>query len=212
MSSDTDAYVLLDLDGTLVDSVFHHVIAWDTALRDRGYEVPLWRIHAGIGMGSARLLPWLLGRHVHDAEELSDDHERRFLELANTLRPTPGALQLVEDLEVREVPYRVATSARQAVRDALLAALGRKDLPGLDADDVDEPKPAPDLLLAACDELGADPPSVTLVGDSPWDAEAARRIGMRTLAVRCGGFGDDRLLHAGADDVVDAPRDLVGRL
>jgi beta-phosphoglucomutase-like phosphatase (HAD superfamily) len=204
--------VLLDLDGTLVDSVFHHVLAWDAALRDGGHEVPLWRIHEAIGMGSTRLLPWLLGRHVDEADALSDAHEERFLDMAPTLRATPGAVLLVEDLEVREVPFVIATSARERVRDALLAALGRRDLPGLDADDVDEPKPAPDLLLAACERLDVDPQDAVIVGDSPWDAEAARRVGMRCIAVRCGGFGDDRLLHAGADDVVDSPRALVGRL
>lgn len=213
MSADAyTAAVLLDLDGTLVDSVYLHVQTWQQALRDRGHDVPTWRIHAGIGMGSDRLLPWLLGRTPDDADALSDAHHRLFLERAGELRPTRGARELVEDLEHRQVPFTIATSAKPPVRKALLAALGREDLDSTDAGDVDSPKPAPDLLLAACRDLGVDPEHATLIGDSPWDAEAAIKVGVRCLAVRTGGFGDDRLLNAGADDVVDEPLALVGRL
>jgi HAD superfamily hydrolase (TIGR01509 family) len=204
--------VLLDLDGTLVDSVFVHVVAWSRALQGGGYDVPMWRIHAAIGMGSDRLVPWLLGEHVDGAGELSDEHKRRFLDQAETLRPTRGALALLDDLERREVPFLIATSAGSEEREALLGALGRTDLPTADSDDVESSKPAADLLLSACDELGAEPGMATLVGDSPWDAEAARRVGMRAVAVRCGGFGDDRLRAGGAFEIVDDPRELIGRL
>jgi HAD superfamily hydrolase (TIGR01509 family) len=203
---------LLDLDGTLVDSVFHHVLAWDGALHAGGHDVPLWRIHEGIGMGSKRLVPWLLGDHVPKAQELSDDHERRFLEHADDLRPTVGARELVRDLQIRKVPFVVATSATTQVRDALLAALDCGDLETTDADDVDSPKPAPDLLLQACAALEVRPMNAVLVGDSPWDAYAAQRVGVRTLAVRCGGFSEATLRDAGAFDVVDDPRGLIGRL
>lgn len=209
---DYTAAVLLDLDGTLVDSVYLHVDTWHRALRDAGFDVPAWRVHAGIGMGSDRLVPWLLGRHTEQQSALSDRHHELFLERAGELRPTAGARELVEDLERREVPFTIATSAKPPVRKALLAALGREDLDSTDAGDVDSPKPAPDLLLAACAQLGVAPDRATLIGDSPWDAEAARKVGMRALAVRTGGFGDQVLLAAGADDVVDEPRALVGRL
>ena len=204
--------ILLDLDGTLVDSVFHHVIAWAEALRARGYELPLWRIHDGIGMGSQRLLPWLLGGHVPDASELSDDHKRRFLARAGDLRPTRGARKLVEDLHVRKVPFVVATSANREEHDALTAALGCGELPATDADDVEAPKPAPDLLLAACEAIGVEPGRALLVGDSPWDAYAAGRVGIRMIGVRTGGFSEAALRRAGALDVVDDPSGLIGRL
>ncbi len=204
--------VLLDLDGTLVDSVFLHVVAWDAALRAAGHRVPMWRIHEGIGMGSKRLVPWLLGGHVDGTSELSDDHERRFLEHADELQTTPGAKALIDDLERRDIPFLVATSATAQLREALVEALGMPDLTTADADDVSSPKPAPDLLLAASATLGLDPAHATLVGDSPWDGEAAAAIGMRFIAVRTGGFGDDRLLDGGASSVVDDPRALVGRL
>jgi len=204
--------VLLDLDGTLVDSVFHHVLAWDGALSAYGAAVPLWRVHEAIGMGGERLVPHLLGRVVDDVDELKDDHEERFLALADGLRATDGARDLLDDLAARGVPHVVATSATGKVAEVLLQALGRSDLPTVDADAVGSAKPAPDLLLAACESGGWEPTQATLVGDSPWDAEAASRIGMRAVAVRTGGFGDGRLLDAGARAVVDDPRALVGRL
>ena len=207
-----DDAVLLDLDGTLIDSVFHHVIAWDASLRRHGYEVPQWRIHAGLGMGSKRLVPWLLGGHVEDAEAVIAAHGELFSRRVADLAPTPGACALLEDLDRRGVPHLIATSARADMRRRLLEKLGRSDLPALDAEAIEHSKPAPDLLLEGCRQLGVDPQRATMVGDAPWDAEAARRIGMRCLAVRCGGFGDGALLAAGATAVVDDPRALIGRL
>lgn len=204
--------VLLDLDGTLVDSVYLHVVTWSRALREHGFDVPMWRVHAGIGMGSDRLVPWLLGRHVDEADAVAAAHTRRFLDHADELRPTDGALALVDDLERRGVPFTVATSAGEEERTALLEALGRTDLPTTDSGDVPSSKPAPHLLRESSAEVGEDPARATLVGDSPWDAEAGSRLGVRTIAVRTGGFDDARLLRAGAAAVVDAPRDLVGRL
>lgn len=204
--------VLLDLDGTLVDSVYLHVVAWHDALRAAGHVIPMTRIHAGIGLGSDRLVPWLVGDHLDDASDIADDHKARFLTRAEDLTATPGARELLEDLETREVPFIVATSAGTEERDAMLAAIGREDLPIMDADDVPSSKPAPDLLIAACDELDTDPELITMVGDAPWDALAASRIGVHAVAVRCGGFSDETLAHAGADRIVDAPRDLIGTL
>lgn len=206
------AGILLDLDGTLVDSVYQHVVAWHEAFTEAGYDVPQWRIHAGIGMGSDRIVPWLLGRHVDDADELAAGHKRRFLERTDTLRRTDGARELLEDLERREVPFVISTSAGADEREALLAVLGREDLPFTDASGVDSSKPAPDLLLASCTEAGIDPARAIMVGDAPWDALAAGRAGIQAIAVRCGGFGDDALLGAGARRVVDAPRQLIGQL
>jgi HAD superfamily hydrolase (TIGR01509 family) len=208
----TEPAVLLDLDGTLVDSVYQHVLAWDEALAAHGLHVPLWRIHAGIGMGGDRIVPWLLGQQTDQLDELKDAHSERFEARAASLRATDGALDLLDDLEARGVDFSIATSAGSSTRDILLTALGRKDLPFVDADGVDSPKPAPDLLLAACEELGREPSAVTLVGDSPWDAEAARRVGIRAIGVRTGGFPPEELLRAGAIEVVPSPRDLIGRL
>jgi len=169
-------------------------------------------IHAGIGMGSDRLLPWLLGGHVEGTQDISDDHKRRFLEHADSLLPTSGAAELIDDLERREVPFLISTSAGTDEREALLSALGRDDLPITGADDVASSKPAPALLVAARAQLEGDLSSVIMVGDAPWDALAASRAQMGAIAVRCGGFGDGALREAGATRIVDAPRDLIGTL
>lgn len=203
---------LLDLDGTLVDSVYSHVTAWSTTLRSHGYDVPAYRIHAGIGMGGDRLLSWLIGHEPDDADELRDEHTERFLDIVTMLGTTPGANALIEDLERRGAPFVIATSASPDEREALLEVLGRPDLKATDNEEGMVSKPAPDLLLAACESVDADPAEATFVGDSPWDAEAARRIGMRAIGVRCGGFSDAALRTGGAFDVVDSPRELVGRL
>lgn len=212
MASQAQLAVLLDLDGTLVDSAYLHVLAWDAAFVAAGYEVAHWRIHDALGIGGDRLVPRLLGRHVPEAGDISDDHKRRFLDSADRLRATDGALELIDDLERRGVPFALATSATGTEGEALLGALGRDDLPAAGADSVDAPKPAPDVLLAACEQLAVPPERAVLIGDSPWDAEAAVRVGARMIGVRCGGFGDDRLHGFGAVDVVDGPRDLIGRL
>jgi HAD superfamily hydrolase (TIGR01549 family) len=170
------------------------------------------RIHAAIGLGSDRLVPSLVGRHLDDAGEIADDHVARFLERTDELVATPGARELLDDLEQREVPFVIATSAGSQEREALLGALGREDVPITDADAVASSKPAPDLLVSACGELDVDPGLVTMVGDAPWDGLAASRIGMHAVAVRCGGFSDEVLYDHGADRVVDAPRDLIGTL
>ncbi len=204
--------MLLDLDGTLVDSVYQHVVAWFEAFREAGYDVPQARIHAGIGMGGDRLVPWLLGGHVDDAGALSDDHKRRFLDRAAGLRATTGARELLADLETRQVPYAVATSAGSDEREALLAALGRDDLPLMDSEDVASSKPAPDLLLAACRDQGFEVARTVMVGDAPWDSLAATAAGCPSVAVRCGGFGDEVLSGAGATRIVDDPEALIGQL
>ncbi|MTV24948.1 HAD family hydrolase [Nitriliruptoraceae bacterium ZYF776] len=204
--------ILLDLDGTLVDSVYHHVVAWQDALRAAGHDVPAWRIHAGIGMGSDRLLPWLLGGHVDGADAIADDHRQRFLDRAEDLRVTDGARELLEDLGTREVPFVIATSAGEEERAALLEILGVEDVPLAGAGGGNDSKPAPDILVAACGQLGVTPDTAILVGDAPWDARAARRAGAGAIAVRCGGFGDDVLREAGATSIADDPRALIGQL
>lgn len=208
----TTTAVLLDLDGTLVDSDYVHIVAWHEVPRAVGHEVAMAWIHVGIGMGSDRLVPWLVGGHLDDADAISADHKRRFLDRADGLLPTTGARQLVDDLETRKVPFIVSTSAGTEEREALLDALGRTDLPITGADDVKSSKPAPDLLIAALTELDVEADHVIMVGDAPWDALAASRAGMDAVAVRCGGFGGGMLREAGASRIVDAPRDLIGTL
>ncbi|CAN5921143.1 HAD family hydrolase [soil metagenome] len=204
--------VVLDLDGTLVDSVYHHVLAWDRALSAHGHHVPLSQIHSGIGIGGSRLVTWLLGGPPDDLDAISDEHERLFLEQRERLRPTSGAVALLEDLQRRQVPIVIATSAQSSVRSALMDTLGTPDIPTTDADAVEDSKPAANLLLAACDQLDVEPHHAVLVGDSPWDVAAARRVGMQMISVRTGGFGDAALAARGPTVVVDAPANLIATL
>lgn len=210
--------VVLDLDGTLVDTVFHHVLAWDAILREHGLEVALWRVQRAIGLPGPQLVSLVLGRSPLDlgglVSALVDGHERIFLARTepSALHPTEGATALLADLEGRGVPYVIATSATGAMAELLLDALGRPELALHTADDTEATKPAPEPLLAACASMEVDPARATMVGDAPYDAESARRAGARAIGVRCGGFGDAVLREAGAWTVVDAPRDLLGRL
>lgn len=204
--------VVLDLDGTLVDSVYHHVVAWDRALNAHGYDVALRRIHLGIGLGSARLLPWLVGHTPDDVEAIAQEHTRLFIEQQDRLRPTPGAAGLLADLDTRGVAVVIATSGGSEERKALLTALGDPQIPTIDSDEVDDSKPAADLLLAACEQLDVEPRHAILVGDSPWDVAAAARIGMGMISVRTGGHGDAALAGRGPTAIVDNPGELIGTL
>jgi HAD superfamily hydrolase (TIGR01509 family) len=204
--------VVLDLDGTLVDSVYHHVLAWDRALTAHGYDVPLRRIHLGIGLGSSRLVPWLVGHTPDDLEAMTEEHTRLFVEHQDRLRPTPGATGLLADLDTRGVPVVIATSGGSEERKALLATLGDPRIPTTDSDDVDDSKPAADLLLASCEQLDVEPRHAVLVGDSPWDVAAAARIGMGMISVRTGGHGDTALTGRGPTAIVDNPGELIGTL
>lgn len=204
--------VVLDLDGTLVDSVYHHVLAWDRALTSHGHEVPLRRIHAGIGLGSSLLVTWLLGHEPDDLDAISDEHTRLFVEEGDRLRPTAGAHGLLADLERRGVPTVIATSAGSVEREVLLDALGSPKVPTTDADAVGASKPAPDLLLAACEQIEIDPREAVMIGDSPWDVAAAARVGMSAIGVRTGGFSDAALRARGPVAIVDSPAELIATL
>lgn len=207
--------VILDLDGTLVDSVYLHVVCWQEALHAAGHDVPAVRLHAAIGLGSDRLVRQVLGRMVsaEASEELSADHRARFLARAGDLLATPGAVDLLDDLAEREVPFVVATSAGEEERTALLEILGNPEVTVHDADSVESSKPSAEPLLDAVESLGVAPtPRVVMVGDAPWDGHAAAAAGVSFVAVRCGGFPDRVLWSAGASRVHDAPADLVGTL
>ena len=210
----TTGGVLLDLDGTLVDSVFLHVTCWAWAFARFDLHPPMWRIHHGIGMPGDRLVPWVLGTPTDLTGQLKETHEQRFLDQADDLQPTRGARELLRDLRGRDVPFCVVTSASDAMLERLLQGLGepQESLPILTGDDTEAVKPAPGPLLAAAQRLDVAPSLCTMVGDSPWDAEAALRAGMRALCVRTGGFGVEELRLAGSQAVVDDTAELVGRL
>lgn len=202
--------VLFDIDGTLVDSVYQHARIWHDVLADHGYEVPHWKVHRAIGLPSERLMSWLLGKVPSDSEAMIAEHDAAFKESAPRLRPTPGALALLEELERGEIPFCAVTSAGDETRQILFGALGR-ELP-YSGDKGHSPKPNPSPLLAAANRIDIEPSGLVMIGDAIWDGEAARRAGMHFIGLRCGGTSDALLEQAGAIWVEDAPRDLMGRL
>jgi HAD superfamily hydrolase (TIGR01509 family) len=205
---------VLDVDGTLVDSNYQHAMAWYRALRSLGETYPIWRIHRLIGMGGDKLLTELAGEEV-EARIGDEARERQGKEvdaLLDEIAPLPGARNLLIALKERGHRVVLASSGQQKHVDFALDLLDARDLADewTSSADADATKPAPDLLQSALAKLGEpeDAPSV-MVGDSPFDVSAAKKVGMPTIVVRSGGFGDDELLEAGAVAIFDTPGDLA---
>jgi HAD superfamily hydrolase (TIGR01549 family) len=196
--------MIFDLDGTLVDTVYAHVFAWQQALSELDMAIDGWKIHRRIGMSGglfARAVARELGRQLTDTETatLEKRHGELFRQLLTTRRPLPGAVELLEQLHRQHVPYGIATSGRRPEIDASLDALGvGDDVPVVGRGDVRRAKPEPDLFLTCAERLAADPIDCYVVGDAVWDMLAARRARMLSVGVLTGGYGDDELTKAGA--------------
>jgi len=196
--------LIFDLDGTLVDTVYAHVFAWQKALDEAGMPIDGWRIHRRVGM-SGGLFTRAVAREVgHDltpaqAEELQRRHGELFRQLLPDRRPLPGAVALLRRLREAGVPHGIATSGRRPEIDGSLAALR---VPSgtvvVERGDVSRAKPAPDLFLACQQRLGVAVQDCYVVGDAVWDLLAARRAAMLSVGVLSGGYGEDELIRAGA--------------
>lgn len=203
--------VLFDVDGTLVDSTYLHVVAWWQAFRDAGEPVPMRDVHRRIGMGAPRLVKETLGR---DDEDAVDGHTRRFAPFLDEVRALPGAVDLLRHCAASGLTVVLATSAGTEEVESQRAALA-------DATDVltavtssadaEESKPDPDILEVALERGGATPQRCVFVGDTVWDIEAAARLGIACVGVLTGGVGEDELRAAGAVEVYDGPRHLLER-
>jgi phosphoglycolate phosphatase-like HAD superfamily hydrolase len=207
--------VLLDVDGTLIDSNDAHARAWVDALRVHGYVVSFEQVRPLIGMGGDKLLPELTGLDPHsgDAERIGATRSELFLERElPTLRATRGARALLEHLLARGFELTVATSAKAQEVRALLEQAGVSDLIDLasSADDADRSKPDPDIVRAALRLSGSQAAHSVLLGDTPYDIEAATRSRVPTIALRCGGWWEDEALR-GAAAIYDDPADLLAR-
>lgn len=209
---------LFDLDGTLVDSVYQHVLAWRQALEEAGIELAVWRIHRKIGMSGGLFANALLretGRPVttEQAERLQRLHTRAYADLAAQVRPLPGSRSLLATLTSLGVKWAIATSGRRENAEPTLGALGvPPDVPVITRDQVARAKPDPDLFLAAASRLGVDITTSVVVGDSVWDLLAARRARALGVGVLSGGYGVDELQTAGAYRVYEDPADLLRHL
>jgi HAD superfamily hydrolase (TIGR01509 family) len=210
--------LLFDLDGTLVDSVYQHVLAWREALEKTGMQLAVWRIHRRIGMSGGLLINALLretGHEVTDEEaaHLQRIHEEAFARQAAQVRPLPGARQLLDYLTAADIPFAIATSGRVESARPSLQALGvGPEIPIITRDQVRHAKPDPDLFLAAAARLNVDIRDSIVVGDSVWDLLAARRAWALGVGLLSGGYGQDELEQAGAYRVYQDPADLLKHL
>jgi HAD superfamily hydrolase (TIGR01509 family) len=209
---------LFDLDGTLVDSVYQHVLAWGEAMAAVGIELAVWRIHRRIGMSGGLMANAILREtgHAVSAEEagrLVRLHEEAYSRLAEDVRPLPGARNLLEYLTRAEVPWAIATSGRMKTAGPRLERLGiGPDVPVITRDQVEHAKPDPDLFLMAAEKLGVPIEDSVVVGDSVWDLLAARRARALGVGLLSGGYGEDELVRAGAYRVYQDPADLLRHL
>ncbi len=209
---------LFDLDGTLVDSVYQHVLAWREALEEAGIELSVWRIHRRIGMSGGLFVNALLretGRPISadEARRLQERHARAYAQQASQIRPLPGARDLLRHLTERLVPWAIATSGRRESARPTLEALGvPSEVPIITRDLVPHAKPDPDLFVAAAERLGVDVADSVVVGDSVWDLLAARRARALGVGLLSGGYGQDELQSAGAYRVYEDPADLLRHL
>jgi HAD superfamily hydrolase (TIGR01509 family) len=214
--SSSDVSFLFDLDGTLVDSVYQHVLAWEEALHSAGIELSVWRIHRKIGMSGGLFTEMLLreiSMQITPAllDGLQRQHAEAYARLVRWVRPLPGAKDLLRYLTQSRIPWTIATSGRMASAKYNLDILevDPAQVPVVTRDDVRHAKPDPDLFVAAAARLGVDIQSAVIVGDSIWDMLAARRARGLGVGLLSGGYGQDELERSGAIRVYEDPADLL---
>jgi len=216
MAKPTIQGVLLDVDGTLVQSNDAHTHAWVEAYAAFGYTVAFAQVRRLIGMGGDRLMPTVTPDLQADegvGKQIADRRKTIFLEqYAPSLQPTPGARELVEALQQRGLRTVISSSAKRDELDTLLRAAHVDDLlhEATTQDDVEQSKPAPDAVQVAVKKISLPPDACVMLGDTPYDVESAQRAGVVAIAVRCGGWDDAAL--AGAHAIYDDPADLLAHL
>lgn len=207
---------LFDLDGTLVDSVYQHVLAWHEALAAEGIELSIWRIHRKIGMSGGLFTNMLLretGLSIDPQriERLRALHAEAYRKHSAEIQPLPGARELLAYLTDAGLPWAIGTSGRMETAGPVLRNLGvdPAKVPVITRDMVKHAKPDPDLFLAASDALGLPIANACIIGDSVWDMLAARRAGGLGVGLLSGGYGEDELVRASAYRVYEDPADLL---
>jgi phosphoglycolate phosphatase-like HAD superfamily hydrolase len=207
---------ILDIDGTLVDTNYHHVYTWSQALRQHGFVVPLWRIHRTVGQGGDQLVKSLIGEQADG--EVGDDVRAAegvlFFQIIFGVQPFDGATELIDVLKERGRTVVLASSAKSTELEHYLDLLDARER--VDAwtmkEDVKETKPAPDLVGAALEKAGVEAADAVMVGDTPWDVKAAEPLGVPVVAVLTGGFSEQELREAGAVAVFESIPELLERI
>jgi HAD superfamily hydrolase (TIGR01549 family) len=201
---------LLDVDGTLVDTNYHHAIAWFRAMRQNGVVVPVWRIHRHIGMGGDQLVAAVAGDEVESesGNAIRDAEKALYMAMIEEVEPLDGARELISDLRDRVDSVVLASSAKQDEVEHYVELLDAAELADgwTTSADVDATKPEPDLVESAMEKADAD--EALLIGDTPWDVKAAERAGVETAAVLTGGFSAAELREAGAIAVFESIPEL----
>ena len=196
--------ILFDIDGTLVDSTYHHAVAWFRAFRAHDLTVPVFKIHRSIGMGGDRLVAHVAGDDVEErlGDQLRDGWEQEYTELVDEVPALAGAAELVNELADAGYEIGFASSGKSHFSDKAVDVLGvRERIDALtSSDDAEESKPAADILAATLERLESD--RAVLIGDTPYDVQSAKRIGLRCVGVLTGGFSRQELEEAGATHVV----------
>jgi len=202
---------ILDVDGTLVDTNYHHTLAWYRAFLSQDLPLPMWRIHRHIGMGGDQIVRALCGDDVEQkrGDRIRDVEKERYFELIGEVRPFRAARRLIDALKDRGHAVIVASSAKREEVDHYLELLEARDVVDgwTTSADVERTKPHPDLVCAAIEKAGGG--AAVLVGDSTWDCEAARRVGIETVALLTGGFSEQELREAGAVCTFESIEDLL---
>jgi HAD superfamily hydrolase (TIGR01509 family) len=197
---------ILDIDGTLVDTNYHHAVAWFRAFRQHGHVVPIWRIHRHIGMGGDKLIAALLSDEVEarEGDDIRAAEKALYLTFIEEVEPLRGARALMEDLRDRGSTIVLASSAKADEVDHYLDLLDARSLADgwTTSADVEATKPDPDLVLAALEKAGTK--DAIMIGDSTWDCEAAKAAGIPSIAVLTGGFSEEELRAAGASEVFES--------
>jgi HAD superfamily hydrolase (TIGR01549 family) len=206
------AAVLFDIDGTLIDSTYHHAIAWQRAFNRHELRVPLWRIHRTVGMGGDKLVAEVAGDEVEErqGDDLRDAWREEYLELKAEVDPLPGASELIRTLDADGYRVALASSGDPEFSEEAIDDLEVREQVAVltTSGDVDHSKPEPDLIEVTLEKVGTR--RAVMVGDTPYDVAAAERAGLRCIGLRSGGYSEAELTEAGAALVVDTPADLVG--
>jgi HAD superfamily hydrolase (TIGR01509 family) len=207
---------ILDIDGTLVDTNYHHTLSWARAFAQHDLILPLWRIHTHIGMGGDQVIAALCGDGVEAelGDQIRDVEGREYAALIDEVRPMEGSRELIESLKRRGHTVVLASSAKAGEVDHYLDLLDARDLADgwTTSADVQSTKPAPDLVHAALDRAEGQADDAVMVGDTPWDVKAARGAGVDTVTVITGGFSEQQLDEAGAVAVFESVAQLCEQL